>query len=104
MLFSLRTSIDINFMTPNPSYEADSRSASKTLIVLVWDPKVWGSVGEFQEARELGWEKKCATLFSVTSDWNVALNPIMKVRSRVIYNLYAPEMFNFVKSHYLKLL
>ena len=31
-------------MTPNPSYEADGRLANQTLIVLVWDLNVWGSV------------------------------------------------------------
>ena len=45
--------------------------------------------------------KKFTTLFSVTSDWNVAFNAIMNVRSRVIYDLCAPEMFNLVKSHYI---
>jgi len=47
-------------MTPNPSYEADSRVASQTLIVLVWDPNVWGSVNLDV--------KQFTTLFSVTSD------------------------------------
>jgi hypothetical protein len=56
-LFSLCTSNDVKFMTPSCSYEADSRSGSQTLIVLVWDPQVWGSVSGFQGVREFGWEE-----------------------------------------------
>jgi hypothetical protein len=51
-------------MTPSASYEADSRLASQTLIVLVWYPKVWGSMGGFQGVRELGWEKIYNFIFS----------------------------------------
>jgi hypothetical protein len=50
-------------MTPNPSYEADSRLASQTLIVRGrggGHPKMWGSVNLDG--------KKFRTLLSVTPD------------------------------------
>jgi hypothetical protein len=61
----------------------------------------WGSMYREQGVRELG-RGKMRTLFSLTSNWNLAVHSKMNVGNKVIYGIYTPKMFvNFNKSHCL---